>query len=200
MDSLCVAALLLALYSPASAFAPTVFSRGNPRSIDHAQSHVQLSASSATRHRCDGATFVMYQYVVYNYCCNDRAKKRAPQLHHGMRTPLALAGHARSSRSFRCFVSRSCCSRESSADAERRRGVGGRGRELVLEATAMDRMDRADFVRLAAGAASTLLATSLAKESLAADVSGAYVAMTAALKTSQQSTTIRASNPCNYMS
>lgn len=61
--------------------------------------------------------------------------------------------------------------------------MGDRGRELVLEATAMDRMDgmdRADFVRVAAGAASTLVATSLAKESLAAEVSGAYLATIAA--------------------
>ena len=54
------------------------------------------------------------------------------------------------------------------------RGVGERGRELVLEATAMD---RADFVRVAAGAASTLVATSLSKESLASDVAGAYLAV-----------------------
>lgn len=52
--------------------------------------------------------------------------------------------------------------------------MGERGRELVLSATAMD---RADFVRVAAGAASTLVASSLAKESLAADVAGASVAV-----------------------
>lgn len=182
MDSLCVAALLLALCSPVSAFAPTALSRGNPRSIDHVQLHDQLShASSATRHsssRCD----LVVSIVITAVATEQRRDG------YGMHTPLALAGHARSSRSLRCFVSRCYCTRESSAQTERRRGVGDRGRELVLEATAMDRMDRADFVRVAAGAASTLVATSLAKKSLAADVSGACVATIAVSSTSQRST------------
>lgn len=109
---------------------------------------------------------------------------------------LSLA--VRSSRYFRCFVCRCFCAREPSAEAERRRGVGDRRRELALKATVMDRMDRADFVRVAAGAASTLLATSLAKESLAADVSGAFVA-TAVLRQLRNKAPIRASNPWSYI-
>ena len=95
---------------------------------------------------------------------------------------------------FGVFVYRCCCTRESTAKAERGRGVGDRGRGLVLEATAMDRMDRADFVRVAAGAASTLVVTSFEKKSLAADVLGVYVA-TIFARRPRNETPGRASNP-----
>ena len=38
-------------------------------------------------------------------CCStdEQAKNRAPLVHHGMHTPLALAGHTGGSRSFWCF-------------------------------------------------------------------------------------------------
>lgn len=188
MDSLCVAALLLALCSPVSAFAPTAISRGNPRSIDHVQLHDQLShASSATRHssssssRCDLVVSIVITAVT--------TEQRRGGCITGCTLRLLLLGmHVAPDHFGVSFLVATDCTRESSAQTERRRGVGDRGRELVLEATAVDRMDRADFVRVAAGAASTLVATSLAKESLAADVSGACVATIAVSSTSQRST------------